>query len=274
MARNRMIKVEFWSDQKIGHLTPLARLLFIGMWNFADDSGVCRANPIYLKSQVFPYDNISKPDMDKALKELTCGGLIKCAEYSGEDFLLISNFKKHQQINRPSKFRYISDNEDNLLELFNSVSTHTLLSEHSLTKVKEKVKEKVKVNDSRKPAPAHSALCKSIISHLNAASGKKYKPSTQKTQDVIKARVNDGFGLDDFIHVIDVKTEEWLNTGMEKFLRPETLFGNKFESYLNQPRQETDEERAARLISATAPKEEFSENGLLRSVGIIGEEKT
>ena len=62
-----------------------------------------------------------------------------------------------------------------------------------------------------------------------------YKPSSRKTRKLIKARWNEGFRYDDFKKVIDIKTEEWLNDPrMSMFLRPETLFGTKFESYMNQ----------------------------------------
>ena len=58
--------------------------------------------------------------------------------------------------------------------------------------------------------------------------------TTKKNKDLIKARINEGFTEDDFIKVIDNKVKEWINTDMEKYLRPETLFGTKFEGYLNQ----------------------------------------
>ena len=73
-----------------------------------------------------------------------------------------------------------------------------------------------------------------VIEHLNAKAGTKYRASTPKTQTLIRARTAEGFTLDDFIVVIDKKCLEWLgDEKMEKFLRPETLFGTKFESYLN-----------------------------------------
>ena len=75
---------------------------------------------------------------------------------------------------------------------------------------------------------------KGIVKYLNIKSNSHYKYSTDKTQTLIKARIKDGFTLDDFKIVIDKKCEEWLGTDFEKFLRPETLFSNKFEGYLNQ----------------------------------------
>ncbi|MGQ2358345.1 conserved phage C-terminal domain-containing protein [Pediococcus pentosaceus] len=75
---------------------------------------------------------------------------------------------------------------------------------------------------------------KDIISYLNEKTGTKYRASGSKTQRLIKARFNDGFNDEDFKKVIDIKVAEWSGTDMAKYLRPETLFGTKFESYLNQ----------------------------------------
>lgn len=76
---------------------------------------------------------------------------------------------------------------------------------------------------------------KEIIDHLNKIAGTSYKYSAKKTREKIKARLNEGYTLDDFIVVIDKKFWEWKGTEFEQYMRPETLFGNKFESYLNQP---------------------------------------
>lgn len=78
-------------------------------------------------------------------------------------------------------------------------------------------------------------LIKDIVDYLNEKTGSKYKWQSKDTQKHIKARINDGFTLDDFKKVIDVKSDEWLNDAkMNRYLRPATLFGTKFESYLNQ----------------------------------------
>lgn len=76
---------------------------------------------------------------------------------------------------------------------------------------------------------------KEIVDYLNKKTGNKYRSSGSKTKSLIKARFNEGFSLDDFKAVIDVKSSQWLNDQkMNKFLRPETLFSNKFEGYLNE----------------------------------------
>ena len=60
MARIRTIKPEFWEDEKLVMLPLGCRLFFIGTWNFADDLGVLRYNPVLLKSRIFPLDESLK----------------------------------------------------------------------------------------------------------------------------------------------------------------------------------------------------------------------
>ena len=73
-----------------------------------------------------------------------------------------------------------------------------------------------------------------IVQYLNQKTGKNFKSTSKATQRHIKARFTDGFVLDDFKQVIDKKCSDWLrDQKMKEYLRPETLFGTKFESYLN-----------------------------------------
>ena len=82
---------------------------------------------------------------------------------------------------------------------------------------------------------SHSTAAREIIDYLNSKIGTHYRATTRKTQSLIKARMNEGFTVDDFKKVIDNKSAEWgKDSKMSKYLRPETLFGTKFESYLNQ----------------------------------------
>ena len=75
---------------------------------------------------------------------------------------------------------------------------------------------------------------KCIIDYLNESIGTNYRYDTKGTINLIKARFKEGYKLDDFYDVIDKKVKEWYNTEMQQYLRPSTLFGNKFEGYLNQ----------------------------------------
>jgi uncharacterized phage protein (TIGR02220 family) len=76
---------------------------------------------------------------------------------------------------------------------------------------------------------------KTIVEYLNKKANRDFKHSRQATKRLIKARFNEGFTEDDFLDVIDLKCEQWgRDDKMLAYLRPETLFGNKFESYLNE----------------------------------------
>ena len=86
-------------------------------------------------------------------------------------------------------------------------------------------------------SPSSTAYPYKDIDYLNKKTGKHYKSTTKKNQTVIRARTDEGFTLDDFKQVINNKVVEWKGTDMEKYLRPETLFGSKFEGYLNQETQ-------------------------------------
>lgn len=88
-----------------------------------------------------------------------------------------------------------------------------------------------------KPSDTKNTLQETVIAvvaHLNAVLGTKYRTNTPLTVRLIKTRISEGFTADDFIKVIDKKAKAWKNTEYARFLRPETLFGNKFESYLNE----------------------------------------
>lgn len=85
---------------------------------------------------------------------------------------------------------------------------------------------------------------KEIIDYLNEKAGTKYRCQATSTKEKIRARYRDGFTIDDFKTVIDNKCADWKNDAkMRNYLRPETLFGTKFESYLNQRGIEKNEKR-------------------------------
>ena len=89
--------------------------------------------------------------------------------------------------------------------------------------------------ENHSTAKAERIPYKEIIDYLNEQTGRRYSHKANKNQDLIKARWNEGFRLDDFIKVIDNKVNDWLKDGkMNQYLRPATLFSNKFDEYLNQ----------------------------------------
>ena len=88
---------------------------------------------------------------------------------------------------------------------------------------------------SGKPDGGQKKAANEIISCLNEKTKKHYKANTPKTVRLIRARLKEGFTVEDFKVVIEKKCDDWLgNEKMERYLRPETLFGTKFEGYLNE----------------------------------------
>ena len=84
-------------------------------------------------------------------------------------------------------------------------------------------------------AEQYPNIYKDVIDYLNEKANTSYRTTTKKTQQLIRCRQKEGFNLNDFKIVIDKKTKEWgKDSSMVKYLRPETLFGTKFEGYLNQ----------------------------------------
>jgi len=80
----------------------------------------------------------------------------------------------------------------------------------------------------------HYHIHNQIIEYLNNKLKSNYRSNSKNTIEKINARLNEGYSLDDFIVVINKKYDEWKETEYERYLCPETLFGTKFEKYLNQ----------------------------------------
>lgn len=78
-------------------------------------------------------------------------------------------------------------------------------------------------------------ICKEVISYLNLKAKKNFKVDTASHQKFIKARLKEGYVLEDFKKVVDVMVAKWKGTEYEQYLQPQTLFGNKMDNYLNQP---------------------------------------
>lgn len=76
-----------------------------------------------------------------------------------------------------------------------------------------------------------------VVDYLNSKAGTHYKASSKTTRQHIHARLAEGFTIDDFKRVVDNMWTDWRGTEWEKYLRPSTLFGSKFENYLNRKTQ-------------------------------------
>lgn len=105
MARIRTVKPEFWTAEQVMELSPMARLLFIGLWNFCDDKGVHPVAYKTLKAEVFPADDLLSTDVERLVGELIAQGLLSEFEAEGRRWWFVTGWH-HQVINRPSKSRY------------------------------------------------------------------------------------------------------------------------------------------------------------------------
>lgn len=101
MARIRTIKPEFWTSEQVVECSPIARLLFVGMWNFCDDGGNHPASAKTLKMQIFPGDDIAASQIESYISELLSNGLLSEYTAEGRKYWHVTGWK-HQKIDRPS----------------------------------------------------------------------------------------------------------------------------------------------------------------------------
>lgn len=115
------------------------------------------------------------------------------------------------------------------------ITENALTENYSQLNNKElNTKEIEEINNKEIYKEKNKKMIEATINYLNKKTGKAYKPNTPNTVKHLTARINEGYTDLDFMDVIDTKCKEWLDTDMEKYLRPDTLFGSKFENYFNQ----------------------------------------
>lgn len=198
-----------------------------------------------------------------ALNTIEQFGLI---EISGNGLIGITNWEKHQSTDkmarmkeqgriRQQKYYYrnklrelginvdeqgFTDDIDELKRMYEQLEEPnvrlTLANDTEVRskKLEERSKKK-EVNKDHSTAKAERIPYKEIIDYLNEQTGRRYSHSANKNQDLIRARWNEGFRVEDFKRVVDTKVKDWGNDSkMNQYLRPVTLFSNKFDDYLNQ----------------------------------------
>lgn len=175
------------------------------------------------------FTGTSRPTVINALKNLTKAGLL-CKRVETINGVTFSRYKVNLQA---VKELYIGSKE-----------TLPPPSKEPLpTPSKETLPNNI-------PCDNKGSYIQEIISYLNKKAGKSYRAKSKDTTKHIKARLEEGFTVDEFKTVIDKKCAEWLGTEFEQYLRPATLFGTKFEGYLNAP------------VRAKAPARTYGANGI------------
>lgn len=132
---------------------------------------------------------------------------------------------------------YISDTKKTLI----SIENYDLYQGHSKIEKKQMKNERKtnenqkKTNKNEKNEKNEKEIYMPIVEYLNKKTGKSFSYKTKGTIEKIDARIKEDYTLDDFKKVIEHKSDHWLgDQTMNRYLRPETLFGNNFESYLNE----------------------------------------
>ena len=243
MAEIKWVKIttDMFDNRKIKHLRKLPEgnnivLIWVMLLTMA---GRCNAGGMIFLTENIPYTpkmladelGFEENTVKLALQMLEQFNMIttqhgRFAIAGWEEYQNIEGLDKIREQNRLRKAAQRARQKAALPPPEQSRDSHgTVTDGHATDKDKEEDKESDKEERIYTP----------VITYLNEKAGTKYKPTSNKTQEKIRARVSEGFTLEDFKTVIDKKCADWLNDAkMCKFLRPETLFGPKFEGYLNE----------------------------------------
>jgi hypothetical protein len=216
MSRIRTIKPEFWTSEQIMECSPLARLAFIGMWNFCDDNGVHPASCKTLKAQIFPADDLTAADVQSLINELLEQRLLIEFTEENRPWWWVTGWR-HQLINRPSKSRFplpphhaptTNGQEPNVQQpasaihgglTEDSVNAHGILMERSLTEGKGigreeegKGREEESAQAPNAPAPTAtpSAPCAEPTPTATATAAAKAKAKAKERAHAHSAKIS------------------------------------------------------------------------------------
>ena len=103
MARKRMVDPSIWQSEDFSKLSTLAKLVFIGLFSLADDEGRGRANPMYLKSSLFPYnEDLRSADIEKTLSEISSNMSVVFYSCDGSSYYSLLIWYSFQRIYMPT----------------------------------------------------------------------------------------------------------------------------------------------------------------------------
>lgn len=246
MSVYRQVQVSFWQDAFVLDLTPEEKYFYVYLMTNSKTSQI----GIYeLPKRVIEMETgYNRETVEKLIQRFIDYKKINYHEETREIILL--NWAKHNWNNSPKIVTRIEKELRDVkylpfvttyLAIVDSIKSDDVSIQYQYSmdtkrtnKEKDKEKDKEIVSDSPNQDDV-SLPYSEIIFYLNEKCITRYRDSTAKTRTLIKARFEEKFTLDDFKKVIDNKSAEWLtDEKMNKFLRPVTLFGTKFESYLNE----------------------------------------
>lgn len=120
------------------------------------------------------------------------------------------------------------------LEFFNNNSNGVCIELNQQNLIINIVRNKQSTKTISLPKKNNKELIENVIDYLNEKTNKRFTAKNKQTIRFINARIKDGYNENDFRKVIEIKSAKWLNSSMEDYLRPQTLFSGKMESYLNE----------------------------------------
>ena len=241
MGIKRIVDTSFWTDGKVDEFTPEDKyfMLYLLTNPFTTQLGIYEISIKQIAFQLgYSIESVtalldrfekkygviifSRPTNEIAIKNFLRHSIMKGGK-PVEDCLK-KELKKVKNKNLIyAVFQHISD-YDNLND-----TVKKIVNEYEIDNDNDNdndVSYHDSYHDSSKPY-------KIIVDYLNEKASTSYKASSKATQSHINARLKDGFTVEDFKTVIDKQCAKWIGTEMEQYLRPATLFGTKFESYLN-----------------------------------------
>ena len=129
-----------------------------------------------------------------------------------------------------------------------------LIAQPEQTSILEKETEKRREEKEKEEIPEHDDI-KFVVDDLNAKTGQRYRHTTEQYRKLIRSQFNKGFTVANFETVHTFKVAEWTGTEWEKHLCPDTLWGPKFEKYLNQARmKQNGKAQTTNKVGGVAPK--------------------
>ena len=171
--------------------------------------------------------SLSVREVRTALSHLEQTGEVTHKGQAKYSVFTVKNYSFYQSSDMPND-KQVTNNRQTI----DKQSTTIEEKKEGKNRRREELKDNMSSGTSADHTPEYPY--KAVIDYLNTKMGTDYKSSSKDSQKHIRARFQEGYKLEDFYTVIDKKVREWKGTEWEKFLRPATLFGTKFESYLNQ----------------------------------------
>ncbi len=199
----------------------------------ADRDGRLEYRPKRIKAEVLPYDEC---DIEKLLGQLADKSFLQLYCVNNQYYVEILNFRKHQNCHIKEAASTIPAPDEHQTSTRRAPDEHGASPSDSLLLIPD---SGFPLTDSPLLKPEKAARppipYREIVEYLNLKTGKNFDPDAKETRAQIKARWGPKRSLEDFKTVIENKCADWgTNPEMVNYLRPETLFGRKFESYLNE----------------------------------------